>query len=360
MTLLSRYLFKNNLLIIFATLAIGISIYLLIDLFDNVDIMIDAGISFKTGVIYYVAKTPLIISQILPAIFLLAALIQLSIMSRERELIAIQAGGISFAAIIRFFVFYGILWSCLQLGFSQVLGIKGEQVAERIWQEDIRGRTPQQLILKQVWFTDGDYVVHLDSVAPKEGTGKGFSAYLLAQDGLSVSEIIRAQHFIAQEGTWALSGVSRFTPADFGQESLETMYLNLGQDIADFAVVAPQTKPNTLPLWQLGDSIEKLSASGSNVEALRTAWHMKLAYAASLLVMGLIAVAIITWRDSIYLNVVLALLCTFVFYVIFTVSGTLGEKGLLSPIVAAWSANIFAGGLACIRLFYVLRPRRLS
>lgn len=360
MTLLFRYLFKNNLLIILAILAVGITIYLLVDLFDNLDIMIDAGISLQTGLLYYTAKTPLIISQILPAIFLLAALAQLSIMSKERELIAIQAGGISMVAIVRFFVINGILWSCLQLIFSQALGVLGENEAERIWQQEIRGRAPSQLVLEQVWFTDGDYVVHLDTVTPSKGDGEALSAYLLSQDGVSISQIVRAKTFTVTKGAWELHDVSLFTPENFGQESRESYTLALDQDVADFAIIAPKAKPNTLPLWQLGQAIDKLSASGSNVEGLRTAWHMKIAYAASLLVMGLIAVAIITWRDSIYLTITLALLCTFVFYVVFTVGGTLGEKGIVSPFIAAWSANILAASLAVARLVYVLRPRRLG
>ncbi len=360
MTLLSRYLFKNNLLIILAILAVGITIYLLVDLFDNLDIMIDAGISFQTGLLYYAAKTPLIISQILPAIFLLAALTQLSIMSKERELVAIQAGGISMLVIVRFFIVNGILWSCLQLAFSQALGVYGENEASRIWQEEIRGRAPSQLVLEQVWFTDGNYVIHLDTVAPSTGQGEALSAYNLSEDGVSITEIVRAKHFTVKKGAWLLEDVSIFTPENFGQEVRDVYTLALNQDVADFAIIAPKAKPNTLPLWQLGQAIEKLSASGSNVEGLRTAWHMKVAYAASLLVMGLIAVAIITWRDSIYLAITLALACTFVFYVIFTVGGTLGEKGLVSPFIAAWGANIFAGGLAIMRLIYVLRPRRLQ
>ncbi len=360
MSLLFRYLLKMNIAIILAILFVGIIIYLLIDLSDNLDIMIDAGISFKTGVIYYAAKTPLIISQILPAIFLLAALTQLSIMSKERELIAIQAGGISLATIVRFFVINGILWSVIQLAFSQALGVYGENEAARIWREDIRGRAPSHLVLEDVWFTDGDYVVHLGSVAPKTGQGSDLSAYLLSNDEASISQIIRAKDFTVEKGAWKLADVALFTPANFGQESRSDYTLALTQEVEDFAIIAPKAKPNTLPLWQLGQAIDKLSASGSNVEGLRTAWHMKIAYAASLLVMGLIAVAIITWRDSIYISITLALVCTFVFYVLFTVGGTFGEKGILSPFVAAWGANIFAGGLAALRLFYVLRPRRLA
>ena len=41
---------------------------------------------------YFVVKMPLVISQILPVIFLLSTVIQLCIMARSRELTALQAG----------------------------------------------------------------------------------------------------------------------------------------------------------------------------------------------------------------------------------------------------------------------------
>lgn len=358
MSLLFRYLLRNNLAIILPTLAVGTGIYLLTDLFDRLDNMLDAGTSFKMGVMYYVVKTPLIISQILPAVFLLAALIQLCIMSRERELVALQAGGVSFGSIARFFILYGMLWGCIQLGFSQVLGVAGENEASRIWQEHVRGRTETTRVLHNIWFSDGDYVVHLDSVTPAQAKGEGFSAYLLSNDTMHINEVIRAKSFASEGSTWMLHDVSLFTPKDFGHQKLASFALPLTQDIANFAVIDPRVEPQRLPLWQLGKALERLKASGSNVEALRTAWHMKLSYAASLVVMGLIAVALITWRDNVYLNITVALGCTFLFYAMFTVGGTMGEKGLVSPLVAAWGADVLVGSLALGRLFYVLKPPR--
>ena len=82
-------------------------------------------------------------------------------------------------------------------------------------------------------------------------------------------------------------------------------------------------------LWQLGDAISQLKSSGSNVEALRTAWHAKLAYAASILVMAFVATAIVSWKDNIYIAVTVALLCTFLYFAVYTLGTTLGQRGIL-------------------------------
>lgn len=357
MSLLARYLFRNNLMLILPTLAIGTGLYILSDLFDRLDDFLGSGVSFGMAAWYFVAKTPLIISQILPAVFLLATLTQLCLMSRGRELIALQAGGISLGRVARILVCCGVVWAVVQLGFSQALGVSGEVEAARIWSEEVRGKTQSTDTLYNVWFTDGPYVVNLTEVTPARKEGGGFAAYELSPDGLSITRMLRAARFTATLGNWVLFDVNQFDPTGYFSTRHDTLSLHLRQDVRAFLVTAGNTDPSRLPLWQLGSAIRRLSASGSNVEGVRTAWHMKLAYAASLVVMALVAAALVTWRDNIYLCIGLALAITFLFYTLFTVGGTLGQKGIISPPLAAWGANGLIGTIALARLAWLLKPR---
>ena len=65
MSLLFRYLTKNNAMILLPTLT---------DLFERLDNFIEAGLSVGMVLTYFVVKMPLVISQILPVIFLLQQL----------------------------------------------------------------------------------------------------------------------------------------------------------------------------------------------------------------------------------------------------------------------------------------------
>ena len=115
MSLLFRYLTKNNAMILLPTLAVG-------------------GLSVGMVLTYFVVKMPLVISQILPVIFLLSTVIQLCIMARSRELTALQAGGISLGVVANSMILCGIFWGGVQLGFSEYLGVAGERESARIWQ----------------------------------------------------------------------------------------------------------------------------------------------------------------------------------------------------------------------------------
>ena len=71
--------------------------------------------------------------------------------------------------------------------------------------------------------------------------------------------------------------------------------------------------------------------------------------------MALIAVSLMFWRDNVYINSGISLVVVFMFYTLFTLGITAGQKGLLPPIVAVW------GGLAAFSLLcgvYILWKAR--
>ena len=356
MSLLFRYLTKNNAMILLPTLAVGIGLYVLTDLFERLDNFIEAGLSVGMVLTYFVVKMPLVISQILPVIFLLSTVIQLCIMARSRELTALQAGGISLGVVANSMILCGTFWGGVQLGFSEYLGVAGERESARIWQEEVRKKNLAATVLKDVWFTDGDWIVSLGTLDP-QAHGTGFSGYELSDDGLSIKRIVQASTFAAEPNHWALQDVHVYTPDTFTQEQEPDFVLPLRQDPETFRLVSTGTKPQQLPLWQLGDAISQLKSSGSNVEALRTAWHAKLAYAASILVMAFVATAIVSWKDNIYIAVTVALLCTFLYFAVYTLGTTLGQRGILHPFLAAWTANLIALFFAFWRLIPLLLRR---
>ncbi|MFQ9866393.1 MAG: LptF/LptG family permease [Bilophila wadsworthia] len=355
MSLLFRYLTKNNAMILLPTLAVGIGLYVLTDLFERLDNFIEAGLSVGMVLTYFVVKMPLVISQILPVIFLLSTVIQLCIMARSRELTALQAGGISLGVVANSMILCGIFWGGVQLGFSEYLGVAGERESARIWQEEVRKKNLAATVLKDVWFTDGDWIVSLGTLDP-QAHGTGFSGYELSDDGLSIKRIVQASiHRRAQP--LGLAGCAR----------LHARHLHAGAR-AGFRPPA-QAGSRNLPARQYGHeaaAVAALAAWGRhqpveifrfNMEALRTAWHAKLAYAASILVMAFVATAIVSWKDNIYIAVTVALLCTFLYFAVYTLGTTLGQRGILHPFLAAWTANLIALFFAFWRLIPLLLRR---
>ncbi len=357
MSLLQRYLVKQNMFLLLLVLSAGTAIYLLTDLIERMDVFMDAGLGIKDMLLYCLLKLPMIISQILPAVFLLALVLQLNILERSRELIALRAGGVSPLVLARFVLIYGLIWAVGQLFFSQAAGSFGERAAARMWQEQVRGKDLNAQAISGLWFTEGARVFHLDTAYPNQGTGQGLLMYRLDDKGLSIEEIIRAESFTIEKKRWVLNNAVRILPGSFAAERLPELELPIRQDLKAFATVESVARPSALPLWELSALISRLQKSGSNVEGLRTAWHGKLSYAASIMVMGLVALLISQVTSNVYKAMGLSLLGAFLFYSLNTWCSALGERGLVPPPVGGWLGVLLPGGI-CLAVLFAPRLRR--
>ncbi len=360
MKLLFRYIFIQSLLYVFIALAIASGIYVLADLFDRIDNFISSDIGIPYILWYYLMKIPMIAAQVMPSCFLLATLAQLCIMARSRELVALQAGGIPFTRIALILLCCGFICGLAQFFFSQSLGVYAERNARRFWTEDVQKGTASNRLITNLWFEDGIYKVHVDILSPLKGTGHGFTAYL-SGTGSSIEKIIWAKDIIqAKPGEWVVRGAVEYSTTDYRSLPVREMALPLRVSARSFEWYDTSISNMTLPLWELGKVIDTQRATGSNVESLRTAWHMKLSVAASLMVLALVSVAVITWRDNIYLCMALGLIITFFLFLMMSLSPTLGSHGVMSPFWAAWFPNAIFFLLAMARLIWFHWPHRLK
>lgn len=351
MTVLNRYLLRRNLFLLFALLAVGSGVYILSDLFQRIDIFLDADGAIGLIGLYYLIKLPLIISQILPAVFLLAMVVQLLLMSKSRETIAMQSGGISPAAMLRFVVIYGLVWSCLQFGFSQVLGVYGERRSDSLWQEDVRGRDLSGRAIEGLLFTQGDYVVQAELAWPAREQAANIHIYKLSPDGNGIEASYSAKKADSGPQKWVLYDVELIEPPLYKYSTHKRLEIDLKQDLATFRSYDENAKTSEIDLSQLIETISRLEKAGTNVEAMRTELHGRFAYAGSILVMGLLALLISMRTENLYVGVILALITTFLFYTSSSFFSAMGQSGALPPPLASWMACIVFFVLA---IFYIL------
>lgn len=351
MSLLTRYILRQNLYLLLLVCGIGLGVYVFIELFDRLDDFLEAGVGAGTIAAYFVYRTPFILAQIFPAVFLVALMVQLGLMLRSRELLALEACSVSPGSVARSVLWYALALCLAQFAFSEVLGVSGHKAAERIWNEEVRNRQIATRRLSDVWFREGERIVHMGKVIPAAGTGENLTVYVLgAEDSGSVAELIRARSFTASPGGWVLTEATRSIPETFEVARADRLDLDLQTDVASFLIIDPKTKLESLPLWQLGGEIRRLRDSGSNIERLQTAWHMKLAYAGSVPVMALVALAVISVFGSLFVIIPVGLVSTFCYYGLFVLCAAAGEKGLVPPVLAAWAANALFAAVAGARL----------
>ncbi len=354
---LAEYVLKQNMFLMMVCLGVGTGVYLLSDLFDRLDDFIEAGLGIGIILRYFMVKMPLIFSQILPAVFLLAMLIQLCVMAKSKEMLALRTGGLSLGWFVRFFIIYAVFWSLGQLMFSQVIGVYGEQEAFRIWKEDVRKSQLDKRVLRNIWFREGKYIVEADEVMPFGNKAKGITVYEFGDDNSQIMKVITSESAeVSEKYGWKLENAVELSPDRFSSRKHPIYTMPIKLNLKVFKAVDPGADPAQLPLWQLDDVIDQLQKSGSNVNRLKTAWHSKWSYAFSLLAMALVSLALITISENVYLNIGLGLAFTFTYYALFMIGASAGDSGVLPPIIAAWIGNIVISTIAALRLAWVLIP----
>ena len=352
MSLLARYIFQRHARLLLLIMSLGLGLYLLTEIVERVDIFIDNGAGMDLVLKYFACRLPGIVAQILPAVFLLATVVVLCIMGHSRELTALQAGGISFVRVAMTLVMCGAFWGGLQFACSQFIGVQGDRLATQIWQEQVRKRDMSAKHIKDVWFTEKGWTISVNTLRVN-GSGKGFSAFHVKEGTASdIDVIVRAPRVKATEKSWTAYNAECFYPESFKREEQKEVVIPVQQDPALFFATS-SVSLQQLPIWQRGEAIELLGEAGSNVEGLRTVWHGKIAYAASLMVMALLGVAIVSWNSNIYIAVGISMAGTFILYALTMFGESLGQMGSLPPLMAAWFPDALLLSIALARLYFV-------
>jgi lipopolysaccharide export system permease protein len=349
MNLLFRYIFVRQAKLLMLIMGLGVGLYLLTELVERVDIFMDANSGLSLVATYFAARLPGIIAQILPAVFLLATVVTLCLMGHSRELTALHAGGIPFTTIAAMLVICGVFWGGVQFGCSQFLGVRGAALADHIWQEQVRNRDLSHRTLENVWFMDNGWVVSLDKLRA-DGEGTGLTAFHTGTSGHEIDVLVRARKAKGEKTRWVAIDGESISPATYERRSFGEMELPVVQSPELFFSTASNSIQQQT-LWQLGETIVKLRNAGSNVEGLRTIWHGKISYSVSLVVMALLGAALVLWNSNIYIAVLASLAGTFVLYALTLFGESLGQRGALPPVVAAWAPDVILAAVSLGRLY---------
>jgi lipopolysaccharide export system permease protein len=352
MSILNRYLLGQHLFLAGLCLGIGAGLYLLVDLMDKLHELVEAGLSVGRILTMYGLRLPLIITQILPAALLICQLVHGSMLVSSRELLALQSGGVRPWRVAGFFIVAALVWAGLHFIMSQTLVIEGREISNRIWNEEVRGRKPQTRVVSNVWFRDGNWVGHVGSAVPDNGTGQDLRLFELSPDGREVLRVAEAPVFSVQDKTLTLEQALISDFANLKSSVRETATLPVDLDLRALVVVETRSSPEYLPYWRLADQVRQLEAMGSNVERLRTALYAKISYAFTIVGMSLLAQTILAMRLGIYKSLLFGLLGTLVFYGVHLFGVSAGEQGILPPLLGAWFGNLVVSGTCLALLFW--------
>ena len=360
MRLLSRYILNEFLKIFFLILVIMISLFLVIHFFETIDEFIIQHSTVADCVKYFIFKIPWITFWMVPPSVLLSTVIVTSIFSRNNELTAMKACGIS---LIRMFIpvlATALVLTLFTIIFNEYIIPFTTEKANHILYVKVRKQVPKGIFKRdRIWFHSGDGSIwNIQLFDPDTNTLKGVSIYRYSE-GMMIRERIDATLVTWIDGKWHFSdGVIRtfYKDGTFSTDYFKEKDIKLRGTPEDLKEV--QKRPEEMSLREIYRYVKKIRREGFDDTRYTVDMHQKLSYPFISLVMTLIGIPL-SLRSSrsggMTFCIGLSIVIGFSFYFIFSMGISLGYNGGLPPLLAAWGANLI---FITIGLYLLLTVRQ--
>ena len=312
---------------------------------------------------YFWYTTPQYIYYILPLAVLLATLVTVALLTKNSELVAMKACGISLYRISVPMLVAGLVVAGGLFGLdATILGSSNRQ-AESL-RLALRGRPPSAYdVLSRRWVVapTGD-IYNFSSFDPARRAFTRLSVLEPAADMGHVQRRVFAERatFTSTEpgasATWQLTqGWSR----DFDDHGEPLTFSRFDERPARLAPPAYFTietpDPQFMSYAQLGEYAERLGRSGVDVVAHQVALARKVAFPFVAVVMTLIGVpfAVTIGRSGAMAGIGVAIALAIVYWTTIVIFGAFGTGGALAPQIAAWAPNLLFAAAAVYLLLTV-------
>jgi lipopolysaccharide export system permease protein len=350
--ILDRYLIRGFLKILVLSLFCLTIIHVVIDFFDRIDNLMQAGSTLSTAFRYFLYKLPLVISRTLGFAVLFATLFSLGLLSRNQEITALRASGLSLHRISLSLLLFSVLISAFAFFWNESLVPIFTRKSQSIYKTEIKKTQPQSLVgTNDIWMRGEGSFVSVAHFDPRNNILEGISLYLLNRD-FSLKGLIEAP-WARWDGTrWEVRGGTEWTFLPDNRmirQSVDTS-LPLVETPEDFKLLA--IEPEEFSFSELRKQIADLKAKGIDSKDYEVDLHAKMAIplVSPLLVFLAIPFALkYSAAGGWALSFGFTMVISFAYWVILAFSISLGHSGALPSWAAAWTPNLI---LAMVGLFF--------
>ena len=302
-------------------------------------------------------KSPSVIVQLLPFVFLFGTLGAFVSLNRRSELIAMRAAGVSAWRFV-----LPAAGAAVALGVLTVT-VLGPMAAagDAVWQRErarISGSVPGSES-GQVWLREGDANRQMIIRGGRQEQASGrlldatFFIYTTTSSGRRVfTERVDAATATLNAGRWRLTDASG---AQTGQRAVRYATLDLPSNLADEEAFQRFARPQSTPFWSLPNQIRRIEDAGFASTAYQLRLQQLLATPLIFGAMSILAAAFslrLMRLGDLARMTVAAVVLGFAFFFLNQFSSAMGSAEVVPPIIAAWLPPILTALAAFTLLFY--------
>lgn len=347
MTILQRYLLREFLKIFAICFAGLLGSYLLVDFFQDIDLFLNFPTPVRWKLVYFLLKIPLFVFHISPVAMLVATLVTLGIMSRNRELTAAKCAGVNLVRLSAPLLLFGLLASAAVFATNEFVVPLTSRQGQYVLDIKIKNR-PMRSIFRQnrIWlYGEGNTIFNVQLLDPVERSLEGVTLYRFDPSGKRILSRIDARSAHFRRGSWwFFNGTVRSFRDDgsvrtrpFARRQFDIR--ERPEDISQY-----RKDPEDMNLPELVEYIRKLRRGGFNPTAYVVDMHAKVSLPLVTLVVTLLAVPF-AFRSGpgggIVASLGASLTLGFAYWIVISIGVSLGHAGKLSPLLSAWLPNVF-------------------
>jgi LPS export ABC transporter permease LptF/LPS export ABC transporter permease LptG len=348
--IMDRYLIRQYLVYIGIGTLVGAVLISVVDLLQTLDRLLRVKPPLTTILEHFVYRLPGELYKGLPMIVLISTVFLFLSLTRQRELDALKAAGVSlYRASLPILLVAGAI-SVGAVMFQETLLPDINARSEEVDRVKIRGQLPRHLQRQtQIWYRSSD--TRFFRMALLDPVGK-------SMEGLTVLDISRDFRLVervdARLAQWSSDGwqltdgvFRRVGPQNrITSEMFDSRLLPMPEHIDDFIQV--QNAPDTMSFLELRAYVARLRDGGHRVTRYLVQLYSKLSFPLVHVIMALVAIpfALVSPRSGgRAMGIGVAIVIAAGYWVVHSVAIAFAQADLLPAALAAWTANIVFAGI---------------
>lgn len=339
---LDMYVSKNFIKSFFICLIAFINIFILSQLFKVFRLVGDGRLTTGDGVLYIICMLPKIIVNVTPLAVLLGALMFISKMAGNLEIISLKTSGISFKRIVLFPIIISFFISIFVFMVNGYLYPKGEKKMRELRGDVVSTLLPTQ---KRNGFIrdENNNLYLLDYLNVTDGKAKKVKIIEMSDNFDKIERVIFADngYFDRNEKVWKLKKV-KINNLQLGtQENLDTYSSEEYREEPE-KFVTLLVDPEILDNKELKKELVNLKNTGIDTREgiSEIANRYSFPFASFVVVFLGLALGSRYIRSSSAMNVILSIFLGYGYYIVHASFEAYGKNGYMNPFICGWIANI--------------------
>jgi lipopolysaccharide export system permease protein len=303
-------------------------------------------------------KSPQVIIQLLPFVFLFGTLAAFVGLNRRSELIAMRAAGVSAWRFVLPAAGAALVFGLITVSALGPLAASADGLFQRE-RTRLSGSAAGVEAVPTVWIREGDDTRQMVIRAERQDRSSArlldvtFFIYTNGAEGMrTFSERIDADSASLSNGSWRLVNA---VGAEIGQRAVRYATLDLPSSLADEEAFERFARPQATSFWSLPAQIDRIEAAGFSSTAYRLRLQQLLATPLMFAAMSILAAAfslrLMRLGDLARMSVA-AVVLGFAFFFVNQAASAFGSAEVIPPWLAAWLPPLLTALAAFTLLFY--------